>query len=353
MEGGPWYATREMVKGASDVRETAGLNSAIDRNLERNAREAEALLAWPHFYPVTGTRYFDWPSIQQGSAWNLWLDGNPLHSLTGLDSGGEALTVGTDVFLEPANFGPPYTCVRINSASNASWSTGTSNAQRALALTGLWSHGYRLAAAGELSAPVADAVTTTADVTNSAAIGVGDLIVVGTERAIVTNKLEIDTGVNSSGSLASEKSARALAVPDGTAFVAGEVVTIDVESMRVDRVLGNTLVVTRAWDGTTLAGHNTNSDIYAPRRLVLDRGFGGTTAAAHSSGAAVSRWVPPLSLTELVLAETQNAIAQENAAWVRVIGVNEAEREAFGRGLIDLRKKVRQALARRARKAVV
>ncbi len=353
MEGGPWYATREMVKGASDVRETAGLNFAIDRNLERSARDAEALLAWPHFYPVTGTRYFDWPSRQQGSARNLWLDGNPLHSLSAIESGGSALVVGTDVFLEPANFGPPYTCVRINSGSGASWSGGVSGSQRALALTGLWSHGYRTAPAGELAASIATTTAGTADVTNSAAIGVGDLLVAGAERMIVTDKREIDTGVNSSGSLASEKNARALTVPDGSAFTAGEVVTIDVESMRIERVLGNTLVVTRAWDGTTLAAHNTNADIYAPRRLVVERGFGGTTAATHSAGDDLARWLPPTSLTELVLAEAQNAIAQENSAWARVIGVDEAQREAFARGLTDLRKTVRRTLGRRARKAVI
>lgn len=354
MEAGPWYATREMVKGASDIKETAGLNSAIDRNLERCARDAEQALGWLHFYPVQATRVFDWPNRQMGDPWNLWLDDSPLFSVSTATSGEDALTVGTDLFLEPANRGTPYRMVRVNSGSSASWSSGVSNFQRALSLTGLWAYGNRTSAGGTLAAAVPDAVTTSIDVSNSSKIGVGDLVQLDIERCVVTDKLERDTGVNTTGALTNEKSSRALTVPDGTAFTAGEVVTVDVESMRIDRVLGNTLVVTRAWDGTALAAHNTNSDIYAPRRLVVARGFGGTTAVAHDSGATVLRWVPPLSLTEWVLAETQNAIAQENSAWARVIGVSEAEREAHAKGLLDLRKTVRNTLGRRrGRKSVI
>lgn len=353
MEGGPWYATREMVKGASDVKETAGLNAAIDRNLERCAREAESLLAWTHFYPIVTTRYFDWPNRQYGEPWNLWLDGNPLHSLTAATSGGDALTIASDLFLEPSNGVLPYTCVRINSAGQASWNSGASNFQRAIALTGLWSHGNRTQSAGVLESAIADAVTTTVDVTNSAVLGVGDLAVIENERMIVRDRQLIDTGVNSSGALTNEKSARTLAVPSGAAFAQRETITIDAETMRIDSIAGNNLIVTRAWDGSTLAAHNTNSDIYAPRRLTVERGFGGTTAAAHADATAVSRWIPPLSLTELVLAETQNAIAQENSAWARVIGVNEAEREVFARGLKDLRATVRRTLGRSHRKAAI
>lgn len=354
MEAGPWYATREMVKGASDVKETARLNAAIDRNLERNAREAEQLLGWLHFYPVLATRYFDWPNRQMGSTRNLWLDDNPLISLTAATSGGSALTIGTDLFLESSNRGTPYTLVRLNAASSASFVGGASDSQRALSLTGLWGFSTRTQAGATLSSAVADVVTTSFDVSDSSKIGVGDLVQVDIERCVVTNKLEIDTGVNTTGALASEKSARALTVPDGTVFFADEIVTVDTESMRVERVLGNTLVVTRAWDGSALAAHNTNSDIYAPRRLVVSRGFGGTTAATHNSASPVLRWVPPLSLTEWVLAETQNAVAQEDNAWARVIGVAEAEREAFARGLVDLRKRVAHTLGRtRSRKAVI
>jgi hypothetical protein len=353
MEGGPWYATREMVKGASDIKETAGLNAAVDRNLERCARDAEGLLAWKHFYPITATRYFDWPSRQYGTPWNLWLDDNPLHSLTAFTSGGTALTVGSDLYLEPANGPLPYTCIRINSGSSASYSGGASNFQRALAATGLWSHGYRTQSVAVLQDAIADADVSTMTVTNSAGVGVGDLVVVDTERMIVTDKQLVDTGVNSSGSLASEKSARLLAVPDGTLFAKREVVTIDAESMRIDDVAGNNLIVTRAFDGSALAAHNTNADIYMPRRLAITRGFGGTTAAAHNDASTVSRWIPPLSLTELVLAEAQNAVAQENAAWARVIGASEAEREAFAKGLIDLRKTVRRTLGRSHRKSVI
>lgn len=353
MEGGPWYATREAVKGASDVRETARLNAAIDRNLERCSRDAEQLLHREHFYPVQATLYFDWPTNQQGSPWDLWLNARSLISLSAVTSGGDALTVGTDVLLEPVNLGPPYNRVRINADSQASWASGPAGWQRSLGLTGLWGWRDRTASATTLSASIAAANTATCDVANSAAVGVGDLIQVDSERMIVTEKQLVDTTVNSSGALTETAAAKTLAVPSGAAFAANEVITIDAESMRIERIAGNSLIVTRAWDGTALAAHSTNADIYAPRRLSISRGFGGTTAVSHNSAATVLRWIPPMTLNELVLAETQNAIAQENAAWARVIGVNEAEREAFAKGLIDLRKTARTTYGRKARKAVI
>ena len=90
---------------------------------------------------------------------------------------------------------------------------------------------------------------------------------------------------------------------------------------------------------------------YGGRFIV--RGFGGTTAATHLISAAVSRWVPHPSLSEWVLAETQNAIAQEDAGWARTIGSGESERQTFARGLVDLRKQAMSALGRMARKAVI
>lgn len=352
MRNGPWYATREQVKSASDVRETARLNRAIDRNLAKHSREAEKILGYLHFYPVVATRYFDWPSPQMGDPWDLWLEDNPLSSATAITSGGDALTVGTDVFLEPAS-DPPYNRVRINSSSSAAWSSGASGYQRAIAITGTWGENWTTGA-GALAAAMTDTTSLVVDVTNSAEIGVGDLIEVGTERMVVANRQTTDTGVNSTGALAAEKTATALTVPDGTVFAVDEILTIDSERMRIEDITGNTLRVTRAWDGTALAAHNTNSDIYAPRRLLVsERGFGGTTAATHLVGTAIYRWVPHASLNEWVLAETQNAVAQENAAWARTIGAGESERQTFARGLADLRRQVTMTLGRVARKAAI
>lgn len=351
MQGGPWYATREMVKDASDIRETARYNRAIDRHLERHSREAERILGYLHFYPVVATRYFDWPTVQQGDPWDLWLGENALSSVTAITSGEDALTVGTDVFLEPAG-DPPYNRIRINSASNAAWESGNSSFQRALAVTGTWGADWTIGAA-TLENAIGDTTTRAVDVTNSAEIGVGDLILVDTERMVVRNKQTTDTGVNSSGALAAEKTAQQLSVPSGAAFNVDEVLTIDAERMRIEDITGNTLLVTRAWDGTTLAAHNTNSDIYAPRRLVVDRGFGGTTAATHNDASTVYRWVPHADLTAWVLAETQNSIAQEDASWARTIGSGEAERQMFAKGLVDLRKQVKVTLGRTARKSVI
>lgn len=353
MQTGPWYATREMVKGASDIRETARLNRSIDRNLNRCSRDAEKFLGITNFYPSLETRYFDWPDPRQDDPWDLWLNQNRLISLTAATSGGEALVIGTDLFLEPSAEGPPYNRVRINSESQASWSSGASGWQRSIALTGLWGDTNTTESAGTLAQAVSDTTGTSVYVSDGNAIGVGDMIVVDSERMVVTDKLLTDSGVNSSGALSAEKTSQLLAVPSGGAFTAGEIILIDAERMRIDDIAGNNLIVIRAFDGTTLAAHSTNADIYAQRRLIVRRGFGGTTAATHLISTAVSRWVPHPSLSELVLAETQNAVAQENAAWARVIGVGEGQRETWAKGLVDLRKSVLRTCGRMARKAAI
>lgn len=353
MAPGPWYATREQVKGASDIKETARLNRAIDRNLARAAREAEAYLGLLHLYPVQETRYFDWPDSRQDDPWDLWLGANRLISLTAATSGGQALTIATDLFLEPSASGPPYNRVRINSESQASWSSGASGWQRSIALTGLWGDSDVTESSGTLTQAIGDTTGTSVYVSDGVTIGVGDLIAVDAERMVVTDKWLTDSGVNSSGALTSEKTSQLLAVPNGGAFTAGEVILIDAERMRVDDIAGNNLIVVRAIDGTTLAAHSTNADIYVQRRLIVRRGFGGTTAATHLVSAAVSRWVPPQTLNELVLAETQNAIAQESASWARTIGIGEAVRESWAKGLVDLRKTALRTLGNSARKAAI
>lgn len=352
MLGGPWYCTREIVKAASDIRKSARLNRAIDRNLARCSREAEQWLGILNFYPLTETRYFDWPDRRQDDPWDLWLGSSRLSSLTAATSGGDTLNVATDLLLEPAS-NPPYNRVRINSESQASWASGPSGWQRSIGLTGVWMDGYSTEPGGTITAAIVDTTASSVYASDGTTIGVGDLIQVGTERMVITDKLLNDSAVNSSGALAAEKTAQLLAVPDGTAFTAGEIVLIDSERMLIDDIAGNNLIVVRAYDGTALAAHNTNSDIYVQRRLVVKRGFGGTTAAAHSSGDAITLWSPHPDLRELVLAETQNALAQENSDWARVIGQGEMQRETWARGLADLRARVMTTLGRQARKAAI
>jgi hypothetical protein len=84
---GVWYATREDVMRALDVKLTARNARQIDRALESASRDADDL-CHRKFAPVQATRYFDWPNPQRAASWRLWLDANELITVTTLVSGG-------------------------------------------------------------------------------------------------------------------------------------------------------------------------------------------------------------------------------------------------------------------------
>lgn len=56
----PCYATREEVKSALDIKQTARNNDQVDRAIDSASRAVEGLLHRV-FYPTFDTRYVDWP----------------------------------------------------------------------------------------------------------------------------------------------------------------------------------------------------------------------------------------------------------------------------------------------------
>lgn len=346
---GPWYVTREEVKRASDIESTAYANAEVDRACAA-ATEAVRELCHRDFTPWYGTRYIDWPHSSYGSSTEVWLNRDEVISLEALTSGGTAI-VADDYFLEPSGAGPPYDQLRIDLSSSAAWRVGGTS-QRSIAMLGWFGFRDDEADAGELAAPVASVGTTTVDVTDSATVGVGSLLRVGTERMVVRGKTLLTTGQTLQAALEDELEDRLVSVSDGTAFTAGEMLTLDAERVLVEDIAGNNLIVRRAVDGSTLAAH-TGSTVYAPRRLAVVRRARGTTAATHLVGAPAYVHLVPALASELALAEAQNTLAQISSKWARQIGAGENAREAFGRGLKDQRDKVYRTYGRRARKGVV
>lgn len=334
----PFYATREEIKAELDVKETARSNTRIDRALT-DATGAVHGLCKRVFYPETATRSFNWPNEQRARSWRLWLDRSEVISVTTLTSGGTTI-VAADYFLEPNQYGPPYNSIEIDLGSNAAFDSGDTH-QRAIVVTGLF--GYRndettLGATTE----ALDASETGIDVdaTTSAAIGVGSLLRIDTERAIVTGRAQLDTGQTLGGSITNVNNIVTVAVQSGAAFAAGESILIDSERMLVEDISGNNLTVKRAWDGATIAAHTAGAVIYAPRTLTVERGALGTTAATHSSAATVYRWDPPGPVRQLCVAEALTDLLQGRSGYARTAGSGDSEREASGRGLKDLRDRI-------------
>jgi hypothetical protein len=350
----PVYCTREDVKAALDSKETARNNGQIDRAIEASAPAVEGL-THRRFYPWSGTRYLDWPNDQSAPPWRLWLDSNEVISVATLVCGGT--TIASTDYL-PRRMDrmdePPYTHIEIDLESSAAFAAGATH-QRAVAITGVFGHSADEAAAGAL-AEALDASETAVDVTNSALIGVGQIIKVDSERMIVSDKAMLDTAVNidAGDSLAASAADVSITMSTTTgAPVEGETILIDSERMLVVDVAGSVLTVRRAWDGSVLATHAAGSDIYAPRTLTVIRGALGTTAATHDTATAIRKHIWPPLVRSLSIAETVNTLLQEGSGYARTVGSGDNVREASGRGLRDLREDVYTAYGRKVRSGAI
>lgn len=347
----PFYATREEIKAELDVKETARSNARIDRALT-DATDAVHGLCHRVFYPTVATRSWNWPNSQSGTSWRLWLDKSELISVTTLSSGGTTITA-SDYFLEPNQYGPPYNSIEIDLSSNASFGGGNTH-QRDITVTGLFGYRNDETLVGA-TAEALDASETGIDVdaATSAAVGVGSLLRIDSERVIVTSRSNLDTGQTLGSNITNVNNVVTIGVQSGAAFAAGESILIDSERMLVEDIAGNNLTVKRAWDGSTIAAHTAGAVINAPRTLTVERGALGTTAATHSTGASVYRWDPPGPVRQLCVAEALTDLLQGRSGYARTAGSGESEREASGRGLKDLRDRVYASHGRKARSRAV
>jgi hypothetical protein len=344
--------TREDIKSALDSKDTARNNAQIDR---ANASATDAVEGLLHrsFVPWTGTRYFRWPNTQRSRSWRLRLNADELISITALTAGGVTIA-STDYFLEPANDGPPYTSIELDLSSSATFGGGSTH-QRNIAVTGVFGYSATEDTAGAL-AEALDSSETGVDVTGAAAvaIGVGSILKVDSERMIVTERGWLTTSQTvQTSALTALANNVTVNVTTGSAYVTGEVILIDSEKMLIVDIAGNALTVKRAWDGSVLAAHNTGVTIYGARTLTVTRGALGTTAAAHDTAAAITKHVVPGLVRDLAIAEAVVRLQQEGAAYARVVGSGDNQRESSGRGLKDIRDAAYAAYGRKARHRAV
>jgi hypothetical protein len=315
----PVYATREQVQRALDVKETARAAAQIDRALDSASRSVEGL-THRRFYPQIATRYFDWPNRQYAPPWRLWLSAaNELISITTLTTGGTTIAA-SDFFLRRSDQldEPPYTLLELDLDSNAAFG-GSATQQRDITILGLYGHSNNETTAGTLAAAVSSttATTVTVDGPASAALGVGSVLRVDSERMIVAGRTQVTTGQALLVPVGAGKAEETLQVTTPSAYTPDEVLLLDSERMLITDV-SSVLTVKRAWDGSTLAAH-TAPTIYAARTLTVQRGSLGTTAATHSNAAPAYRWDPPGPVNALTIAEAMNTLLQEQAGYGRTI----------------------------------
>lgn len=357
--GRVWYATREEVMDAFDVKEAANRFAQVDSAI---ASASDDIDGWLNRHkhgcaPTYATRYFDWPAGNYARPWRLWFDENELIEAETITFAGQTLTVDTDIFLEPVNSGPPYTYAEINLNSQASFDNAGTR-QRAGSIAGTWGLGDGQRPAGTLAAAV-NASVTAWNVSDASLVGVGSLLTAGSERVRVTGRSALTTGQTLSTDMDELDSDRELTVASGAAINAGEIITVDTERMKVLAVTGNTVLVQRAWDGSALAAHMAGATVYADRRLTVVRGAQGSTAASHGQGDAVTAWEVPDLIRDLCRAEAITRLEQEFSAYGARVFSDEAERDASGtevvsgRGLTDVRKSCARRYKRKFRKRAI
>jgi hypothetical protein len=333
---GIFYVTREAVKSALDVNETARSNKRIDQCIDQASRDVEGLLH-RRFYPEIRTFKFDYPNYQYAPSWQLWLGENELITKTGLVLQSGAVTIdNANIVLRRADGKnePPYSFIELSLNSDASFGQG-STWQDDIQGTGLTGYRNDEEPVGTVNEAL-DSSETAIDISDSAAIGIGDLIRIDNERMIVKNKTLLDTTVNLVDDLTVRANNVTVPVSNGSGFNQDEIILVDAEKMLITDVAGNNLIVKRAWDGTVLAAHSFGADIYAPRTLTVTRGALGTTAATHDTASVINRFLYPPLVVELALAWALTALGQGQSGYNRTIGSGENERESSGRGLRNI-----------------
>ena len=368
----PCYCNRDDVKRALDFEGMTAISDArIDRALMTTAETIEGHLHRV-FYPLTTSRFIDWPNYQYAYPWQVYFEQWDLVAMTALESPRGTAIPLYQVFLEPVNRKPgfPFEWMELDRSTNAAWGLGPTP-QHSIYATGTWGFNADTDPAGTLasSAGASDATITVSD---SSLSGVGDLLVLdpatsaapypaypGTagavgaptgERVIITGRATASTGLTQSGSGCSTESDadNVLATTGSGTLHAGEVIVLDAERMLITEIIGANATVKRAWDGTNLATHSA-ATVYAYRTLSVLRGQLGTTAASHSSGATVARHRVSSIIRDLSIAEALNQVLQETSGYARTVGQGEMAMPAPGIGLAEKWDEARTTYARKAR----
>lgn len=331
--GTPTAATRESVKRTLESMESARNNAEIDAALQTAMDDIFGQLK-RYFYPRVVSLKFPWPSVDQPALEALWLlPSEELISITTFTSGGVVIP-NPNLYLEPVNQGPPYNQVAINRATNSAF-VSSGSGQRSIQIDAV--AGYRLSyrPAGALAEDL-DTTETSVDVTDSAAVGVGDLLLAGTEWMIVTDKTLITTGQTLQTPVTASNADVVFAVTTGSAYKLGEVLLLDAELVRVDMIAGNNLVVKRCVEGSVLQAH-TGSTIFAARTLTVERAALGSIVATHTNGDALQAFRYPGLIEQLCRAEAIDTLLQGKSGYSRTTGSGDAERAASGAALQKLR----------------
>jgi hypothetical protein len=367
----PTYCTREEAARALGIGLVGYDFAKLDRAIQSGA-DAVDRLCQRRFYVKDATYTFDWPNYQYAYPWRLWLKqyelaAQPTLVVSGTYLPSPVVIPSTDYFLQPINDGPPYTSIELRRDRNSSFGNNTTP-QNDIGITGSFGYWMMTQQVGTATSTIniGDSVV---QVSDGAQPGVGDAILVDAERMLVVDSTFTTTGVSFlTGITTAVANDNVGTVSNGAAFTVDEQILVDTEVMLITMILGNTIIVRRAFSASILTTHSGGA-IWARRQISVLRGALGTTAASHSNGVSISVFVPPAQVKQLNVAEAVVSPNLETGGYASGpaglgsgsgAGVTQnqsangqAKEPVFGSGLPDLRMKVLEQYGRQARSSVI
>jgi hypothetical protein len=347
---GTWYCTREMVQGATDQTWSPREADRIDRAVAAASRVADRECL-REFGPWYGTSEFDWPDqYRHAPSWKLPLYDQTLISVTSITSGGAVIPAAGYILRRSGRTGP-YMSVEIQRGSSYAWESGQSTQQNAISVTGVWGYSLDSVSAGVLGEDL-DLTETGVDitaVTRPDVLGTGALLIVGTELMVVTGRTMVATGQTVLSANMTASSADTLVTVTSTASITpGEILLCGAERMLVRDKTAATLIVQRAYSGTTLATHAIGAALNAPWSLTVQRASQGSTPATHLTGAPVLVWQAPELVQQFVTAHAVAAVSDMAGAYARPAGPGDARRPSTTwNGVSTARDEMVRALGRK------
>lgn len=308
-----WYCTRSDVAVNPVVDYPPDVDAAIAAAIEAASTTAEKLAGNREFHPRLGvTRYSEWPTSAARGAHTLYFDHTDFLSITTLVSGAETIAA-TDYDLWPQNEGPPYTGVRLDNSTDATWAAGTTDWQ-SIQATGTTGVTDNTTTAGTITANIADTTTTSITVSDPTVVDVGHLIKIGTEWMRVTGKSYVDSTATISA-VTADVTDRTLTVSADPGLALGETIKVGFEAMIVRDVSGTSVQVERAAHGSQLTSHAGAAPLLRSTALTVERGSVGSTASTHTAADSVNRWETPPIVRAFTIAQAMSILSAANSGY--------------------------------------
>lgn len=273
------------------------------------------------FLPTTGSKTFYALEYERGVEHEFVFVIDPLLALTAITDENGAAIASTSYALRPVNKAwdnGPY--LRIECDYDE------------INITGRWGLYEELASSG-ISGSLAATSTASLVVTNGGLLWPGQVIKMGDEQILITAGCGSENSPSPSlltGSVTTgyvNETLDVIPVTSGTVFFANEVVRMGDEDMLIRRIVSNTLVVQRGWNGTQRDEHSLGTQIYVYRTVTVERGMNGSTAAIQSAVTIYKAVIP----TDVAYLATQMAALIRGKAQTGFTGRggNETAGESF------------------------